>query len=247
MTTPPSAEPRPAAPRRIGLRRFSTAEFLVALVLLFVGIPFVEHIDRGEAIEVVLITMVLVSGVLAVGRQPRTLILAVVLVLPAITGKWAHHFWPGLVPAEVSHVAGLVFLVFLIWQFLHFILRAPRVDSEVLCAGISVYLLLGLSWTFAYLLVAAAVPNAFAFTGEPAASHSLQSASAFYFSFITLSTVGYGDIVPVSPVARMLAAMEAITGTLFVAVLLARLVALYSTQGLRQADQSPDANNELAP
>lgn len=53
--------------------------------------------------------------------------------------------------------------------------------------------------------------------------------TSFYFSFITLSTVGYGDITPASNVARMLAAAEAITGTLFVAVFIARLVALYST------------------
>jgi hypothetical protein len=232
-----------AATQRIGLQRYSTAEFLIALVLLFIGIPFVEHFDRGEIIEVVLMTLVLVSGVLAVGRRQGTLVWAVILVLPAVTGKWLHHGWPKLVPAELSHVAGLVFLAFLIWQFLRFILCAPRVDSEVLCAGISVYLLLGLSWTFAYLLVAGAVPDAFAFTGEPAGSHSLQSANAFYFSFITLSTVGYGDIVPVSPVARMLAAMEAITGTLFVAVLIARLVALHLSEELRSGGQGADPGN----
>jgi voltage-gated potassium channel Kch len=54
--------------------------------------------------------------------------------------------------------------------------------------------------------------------------------TAIYFSFITLTTVGYGDIVPVSTVARMLTSTEAMTGTLFMAVLIARLVSLYSTQ-----------------
>jgi voltage-gated potassium channel Kch len=55
--------------------------------------------------------------------------------------------------------------------------------------------------------------------------------NAFYFSFITLTTVGYGDITPVSPIARMLAVMEAMTGTLFLGVLIARLVSLYSAPG----------------
>ena len=125
-----------------------------------------------------------------------------------------------------------MFLIFLIGQFLRFILRAPRVNAEVLYAGISVYLLLGLVWTLAYLLVAAlANPQhpAFAFNAGPASSQSMTGFTAYYFSFITLTTVGYGDITPVSNAARALAALEAMTGTLYVAVLISRLVALYST------------------
>ncbi len=64
--------------------------------------------------------------------------------------------------------------------------------------------------------------------------------NAFYFSFITLSTVGYGDITPASRIARWLAAMEAITGSLYVAVLIARLVALYrSGEGKFHVGNSP--------
>ena len=58
----------------------------------------------------------------------------------------------------------------------------------------------------------------------------MRGITSFYFSFVTLSTVGYGDITPVADVARMLAAAEAVIGTLFVAVLISRLVSMYSTQ-----------------
>jgi hypothetical protein len=88
--------------------------------------------------------------------------------------------------------------------------------------------MLGLLWTVAYWLVDQLTPGAFAFNGN-AERQSIRGFNAFYFSFVTLSTVGYGDITPVSKVARMLAAMEAITGLLYVAVLIARLVALYSS------------------
>ncbi|PYL60471.1 MAG: hypothetical protein DMF31_04465 [Verrucomicrobia bacterium] len=105
----------------------------------------------------------------------------------------------------------------------------PPVTSEVLCASISAYLMLGLIWTLAYWLVDRLTPGgAFSFntnTGE----HSINGFTGFYFSFITLSTAGYGDITPVSKIARWLAAMEAMTGLLYVAVLIARLVSLYST------------------
>ena len=237
MTTPQPPEPQSAAPRRIGLHRFSAAEFLIAVVLLFVVSPFVELIPGGNLIETVLITLVLVMGVLAVGRRRRTLVVAVILALPAFIGKWVNHFRPDLVPTEVFLVTGLLFVIFVVAHLLGFILRAPRVNSEVLCAGISTYLLLGLSWSFAYLLVAQLAPDAFFLNNGTTTGHSLHGADAFYFSLITLSTVGYGDIIPVSNVARMLAAMEAITGSLFVAVLIARLVALYSSERLRSGEQ----------
>ncbi len=229
---PTCAQPRRPS-QRIGLHRFSAAEFLMALVLLLTAIPFVERLDQGEVIKVLLLTLVLISGVLAVGRRRRTLVCGVVLLLVAVIGKGLNSYWPKLVPAEVYFVAGLAYIVFLIWQFLRYILEAPTVNSEVVCAGISIYLLLGLVWMFAYILVARAIPDAFAFTLGPAASHEMRGDNAFYFSFVTLTTVGYGDIVPVSNVARMLAAMEAITGTLFLAVLIARLVAMYSAERLR--------------
>ena len=237
MTAPQPPEPQNAAPRRIGLHRFSAAEFLIAVVLLFVVSPFVELIPGGNLIETVLITLVLVMGVLAVGRRRRTLVVAVILALPAFIGKWVNHFRPDLVPTEVFLVTGLLFVIFVVAHLLGFILRAPRVNSEVLCAGISTYLLLGLSWSFAYLLVAQLAPDAFFLNNGTTTGHSLHGADAFYFSLITLSTVGYGDIIPVSNVARMLAAMEAITGSLFVAVLIARLVALYSSERLRSGEQ----------
>ncbi len=73
-------------------------------------------------------------------------------------------------------------------------------------------------------------PGAFAFTAEAAANHSMDGFNALYFSFVTLGTVGYGDIVPVSQVARMLAFTEAVTGLFYMAMIVARLVALYSSE-----------------
>ncbi|MCX6926801.1 MAG: potassium channel family protein [Verrucomicrobia bacterium] len=213
---------------RQGLFRFSVRRFLVALVLLLFATPFVEHMRHGNLIEVTLATVVLGMGVLAVGGRRRTLILATVLVLPAVAGNWAHHFWPLIWPLEVVIAARLAFLAFVMANLLGFILRAPKVTSEVLNAGISIYLLLGVIWSIAYTLVARVTPNAFAFSVPPFASHEMTRFNALYFSYMTLTTVGYGDITPVSDAARMLAMMEAMSGALFVGVLIARLVSLYS-------------------
>src|SRR6267154_6185262 len=220
-----------AKPLQPGRRfhRFSTVELLIALALLFFFFPFVEEIKGGDIIVSILLSLVLLSAVLAVANRRRTLIIALLLAVPAVAGRWINHFQPHLVPPAIFLVAGLALVAFVVVNLLRFVLRAPSVNLEVLCASISAYLMLGLIWTIAYWLVAQVTPAAFAFNTNTGTKETMEGFNAFYFSFITLSTVGYGDITPVSKVARMLAATEAMTGLFYVAVLIARLVALYST------------------
>src|SRR6266487_6982570 len=194
--------------RRVGLRRFSTVQLLIVLALLFFFFPFVEEVKGGELIVSILLSLVLLSAVLAVASHRRTLIVALLLAIPAVAGRWINHFRPDLLPAAVFLVAGLGLVAFVVVNLLRFVLRAPSVNVEVLCASISAYLMLGLMWTIAYWLVAQVTSTAFAFNTD-AGRQSMNGFNAFYFSFITLSTVGYGDITPVSKVVRMLAAMEA--------------------------------------
>src|SRR5438105_9019326 len=215
-------------PARFRFRRFSTVQLLIALGLFFIWAPFVEEIEGGELIVSGLFSLVLLAGIVAVADRKRVLVIAIVLAIPAIAGRWINHFRPDLAPPAVFLTAGLVLIAFVVANLLRFVLRAPSVNVEVLCASISAYLMLGLLWTMAYWLVDQLTPGAFAFNTN-AGKHSIRGFNAFYFSFITLSTVGYGDITPVSKVARMLSAMEAMTGLLYVAVLIARLVALYSS------------------
>jgi hypothetical protein len=210
-------------------RRFTTVQLLVALGLLFVAFPFVEEVKGGNVIVSVLFSLVLLSAVLAVAERKSILVVAIVLAIPAIGGRWINHLRPDLVPPSLFLSAGLILVGFVVANLLRFVLRAPSVNVEVLCASIAAYLMLGLMWTIAYWLVDQLTPGgAFSFN-TTTGKQSMNGFNAFYFSFITLSTVGYGDITPLSRIARWLAAMEAMTGLLYVAVLIARLVALYST------------------
>ena len=218
-------------PRPLRFRRFSAVQLLIALVAFFICAPFVEEIKGGDLIVSALFSLVLVAGVLAVAERKRTLIIAIVLAFPAIVGRWINHFRPDLIPPVVFLAGGLILIAFVVGHLLRFILRAAWVTSEVLCASISAYLMLGLMWTLAYWLVDQLTPGgAFSFNTNTG-KQSMSGFTGFYFSFITLSTVGYGDITPISRLARWLAAMEAMTGLLYVAVLIARLVSLYSAPG----------------
>lgn len=223
-----SQTPKPPL-RRPGLLRFSAVELLAALVSLIITAPFLERLTYGPTIEPVLMTLVLVFAVLAVGGNRRTLLWAILLVIPAVVGRWLNHANPDLLAGEVHRVAELVFLGFVVGHLLRFVLRAPRVNAEVLCAGIAGYLMLGLIWMVAYMLVEKAIPGAFLYTAGAPSQRTMDGFSSFYFSFATITTVGYGEIVPVANIARMLAVMEAVTGMFYVTVIISRLVALYSS------------------
>jgi hypothetical protein len=215
--------------KRLKFRRFSTVQLLIALAVLLIAAPFVEELEGGHLILSVLFSLVLLAAVVAVANRKRSLAIALVIAIPAIIMRWINQLRPDLLHPAAFLVCALVLLAFVIGHLLYFILRAPVVNAEVLCASIAAYLMLGLMWTVAYWLVDQLTPGgAFSFNTNRGAQ-SMNGFTGFYFSFITLSTVGYGDITPVSQAARWLAAMEAMTGLLYVAVLIARLVSLYSS------------------
>ena len=225
-------EGRAAAPGRprFWFQRYPVATFLVTLALAFCAAPFEEQLPDGNILEVVPLMVVLLTGLLTLSDRRTTLVWGLVLVTPALAGRLLHHGWPEQAPAWAFLVPALLFIGFVQLHLLRFILRAPRIDSEVLCAGVAGYLMLGLCWALAYVLTARLVPDSFFFTVGPVASHAMKGFTALYYSFLTLTTVGYGDIVPVTGVARMLAMMEAVLGTLYMAMLVARLVSLYSSE-----------------
>ena len=139
-------------------------QLLIVLALFFISAPFVEEIEGGELIVSALFSLVLLAGVVAVADRKRVLVIAIMLAIPAIAGRWINHFYPALIPPAVFLVAGLILIAFVVGNLLRFVLRAPSVNTEVLCASISAYLMLGLMWTMAYWLVDQLTPGgAFSF------------------------------------------------------------------------------------
>src|SRR5438105_7702500 len=166
-------------PARFRFRRFSTVQLLIALGLFFIWAPFVEEIEGGELIVSGLFSLVLLAGVVAVADRKRVLVIAIVLAIPAIAGRWINHFRPDLAPPAVFLTAGLVLIAFVVANLLRFVLRAPSVNTEVLCASISAYLMLGLLCTVAYWLVDLLIPGAFAFNAN-VEKQSIRGFNAFY-------------------------------------------------------------------
>lgn len=211
----------------LGVGKFSVTQFLIALAMLIFATPFIDQPPYGEVIEAIVMTMVLLSGALAVGGRRRMLALAMSLGGMAIITKWVQHFQPEIVPVFLVPTISLVFMGLLIYELMRFVLRAPTIDREVVSAAISSYICMGLLWAFAYILVSKVTPGSFASFGQPVAS--LDPYDAFYFSFTTLITIGFGDITPLARVPKMLAILEGMTGMFFVVTLISSLVAMYGS------------------
>jgi hypothetical protein len=224
-----------AARSKSVLFRFSMVQFLVALVALIIAYPFVTELRNGEVVENLLMMVLLVSAALAVGRKSR--VLTLILVVPALIFPWINQFWRGAVPLWIITGTHVVFVGYVVVRLIQFILRAKRVNAEVMCAGILAYLMLGILWTPTFLMLSQLDPSSFAGT-HLAANGALGRFDAMFLSFVSLTCLGCNDITPISKAARMLLMMESLTGVLCLTVLIARLVSLYSKT--ESEKESPD-------
>ena len=195
---------------------------LVSLLLLLVLYPFIEWSLPGKATYVLLSTVIALSGSYASSQTRRHLAIALLLAMPALVGRWGYLFTESPRLGVVATVASMAFLVYTGLLVLVYVLRAEQVTSDHTYGAVSVYILIGFTWAMAYRLVEGAVPGSFHTQGV-AGPYELT-----YFSFTTLMTIGYGDISPVTPVARSLAILEALAGIMFTAVFIARVVGMHS-------------------
>ncbi len=212
-----------------GRYRLSVAHLLVAIFAMFVVLPFADYTAYGPWIEAVAFTVVMLCAINAVGGRRNMLFAAAGLAFPAILLRWVYHIFPFGVSKDLYLLAGIAFVSFVIYQLLRFVVIAPQVNSEVLCAAVAVYALMAVAWSFVFTILNHWQPGALKFTNPHDAEATLQGFIAIYFSVQVLTTITFGDILPVSNVARMLALVESAMGVFYMAILMARLVGVYTS------------------
>jgi len=195
--------------------------FLAALVAIIIVPALVPVGLAGRLLGDALVSVMLISGAATMADRPLAVLIVSVIAVAALLVRWASWLFPAVDLAVWREVSTLATLVALCCVVLALVFRDGPITTRRIEGAIAVYLLLGFTWVQAYELVALWHPGAFAGAVDGSGSQSLT-----YYSFVTLTTVGYGDIVPVHPLARALAVLEALTGQLYLAILLARLVSL---------------------
>ena len=123
----------------------------------------------------------------------------------------------------------LCFFIWVTWSLLHQVLFTGAIDGNKIVGAICIYMLLALIWAMLYLLLAEVLPGSF--TGIQQAPWLENFSAAIYFSFVTITTLGYGDISPVLPLARFLVIMEAIVGVFYMAIVVASLIGVRLSAG----------------
>ena len=211
----------PKAPSGFWANDRGLSIFLAALVAMII-VPALVPVGLPERIlGDALVSLMLVSGAAAVADRPTAVVIASVIAAAALLVRWASWLFPAAGLAAWREVFTLAAVIALFCVVLALVLRPGPITTRRIEGAIAVYLLLGFTWAQAYELVALWHPGAFAGAVEGTGFKPLT-----YYSFVTLTTMGYGDIMPVHPLARALAVLEALTGQLYLAILLARLVSL---------------------
>lgn len=212
---------------------------LSSVVLLMVLYPLLRLRNFGTESLNVLLSLVLAAAIFALSQRRRPFLLALVLGIPALSLTWgpdvaglasdAVYGWLVL----VRFYAHLILLGYAAVLILYDVLHGGPVTADKLCGAMCVYLLIGVVWAVLYSLIEYGSPGSFA-VSQAALALDVRNGSGYeafatleYFSFVTLTTLGYGDITPVSPTARTLASFEAVVGQLYLAVMIARLVGLH--------------------
>jgi hypothetical protein len=237
---------KPPLPVVLGF--FSHHRFIclfIALLLFFVLVPlthqFRDQLHPGILISFETIMFVTVIGgvVLSISRTRAWKGITLALALPAVA-LWMIHIAVPSRPLEVIRylvVGG--FIGYAIVLMLIAVFTARKVTFNVLCACLCAYLLLGIVWALGYSLLSVLDLNSFRQSVPEPGPARLRvgpdaTMEAMYFSFATLTTLGYGDIVPTAPFARAMACLEALVGQLYLAVLVARLVGLHILHAMEQ-------------
>ncbi|MEO8738779.1 MAG: potassium channel family protein [Casimicrobiaceae bacterium] len=200
------------------------------LALLGFGIFVLPVIARAEAditlASKILLTLVLVCGLTAIVEHRRIVFLLAALSAVAILARLLDGVLPARALVPWHDALLLVALIVLAIAIAINVFASRRAVGDRLFGAIALYLLLGLIWALMYAIVAATTVAAFA--GQLPTDQSLFRWG--YFSLVTLTTLGYGDITPVTHVARSLAALEALIGQLYPAIIIARLVSAQKPQ-----------------
>ena len=204
---------------------------LISIVCYLFISPFLQDFPGLRSLVNIFLTGILISGVYAVSQEKRVALVAACLAAPMFISMWVYQFTDIATLETVGDCFGVVFLSFLAVLILRSVISAKEVSSDVICGAIVVYLFIGVIWGDLFNLIETMQPGSFSSSLE----NVRQGESVFvYFSFVTLTTLGYGDILPISAPARSFAYLEALIGQIYLTVLVAALVGLRISQSLEK-------------
>ena len=205
---------------------------LVSLLGLIVLVPLLEGYFAGIRFLLdIFVTAIFIAGIYAVSRNRFTGSIAIVLALPMFVSTWITPFWNSPLLVLTGDLFGIIFLAFALLSILTYVLQEQEVTADVIYGAIVVYLLMAIMWSFIYRVLETLHPDSFSFAQNAVG----EKRTLFtYYSFVTITTLGYGDITPTTGVAKAFSVLEAVIGQIYLVVLVARLVGINISQSMKE-------------
>ncbi len=212
--------------------------FLLCLLLFIILFPLFMESNLGREAMITFMTIIMLSGLRALGtnRKEFRRLLAFATLSPLVIILSYHYKLP--FNEIIGMILSLVFFSLTAVRLHSHVMSTERSNEERLVSALCVYILLGITWAQVYYIVETMFPGAFnipAHEGFSTLGIAHKFHTLMYYSFLTMTTVGYGDITPVLPIARSLVVVEVITGLFYMAVLIGQLAGAYIA--LRRSDE----------
>ena len=206
----------------------SNSVLLFMVIFIIFIVPFFP-IELHRYLYSISYTLIFLLSALALSNYRSKIFTIAVLV---IIIEWLSELLNFPILNKISLIINIFFFDLIVMLFILQIARAKTVTQQVIMESINGYLMLGLSFSILVALISIVDPNAFSFphltTGtDPAVSYF---SNYTYYGFVTLTTLGYGDVVPLTPAAKSLAIFTSITGQLYIVIIIATLVSKYFSQ-----------------
>lgn len=219
--------------QRLHKEKFSF--LLVCLLFYSMAAPFFESVFSSGLFLKFSFSAVLISAVFAVSAQKKSfIIILVVTALPCLALIWFKESLFGDNFTVIELVLKIFFEGCMIFIILKYVFHTEHISWNIISAVLIGYLLLALLWANMYFLLEVLYPDSFTVSHEIIQS----DISIFrYYSFVTITTLGFGDISPVSSQARSLTTLEALIGQMYMAVLVARLVGIHTAQFFQKKEK----------
>jgi voltage-gated potassium channel len=226
--------------------RNSFYTLFAGLIVLLLVEPFLEGAPKSQSLIQLAFAGMMVVGVFGLSPDRRVFLLGVALALIGLATAVGFHYTDAVTLQLIDLVAIAAFCALAITVNLHRVVLSPGpINADRIVGALCIYLLIGVLWAILYSLIEVFEPTAFVLAG----GHPKEPLEHFlYYSFVTLTTIGYGDMTPLHPVARTVAYLEAVVGQLYIAVLIAGLVGRRTTEaGARSTSSSQKAPQTSTP
>jgi len=217
---------------------FSISEFFMhhrfvillgTILFMIIGGPFLRTIFQYKIIPDVLLTVIFAAAIFAISQKRMHIFISLGLAVPMFACTWLYYWIKNSHLLMVSQVFGTLFVGFTIGCLQKFIFNQKAVTGEVIYSAMIVYLLMAIMWSFAYSMLEFFYPGSFSFPGGGAQDFY----QFLYFSYVTITTLGYGDVLPLTQKASSLAILEAVTGQMYLVVAVAWLVGMHVSRRSR--------------